>query len=215
MSRCAWVCSHAMPDAPDVDASTCAICLDSLSDDASTITLPCSHKFHGQCAVNLFRFGDPRCPLCRDHPQHKNDSDEDDIDDETHEHTRVTFCEALREAARNHVDASTQRMKGTVRKWKKERREARKAMRDQAAKILTIEQVVDQKIQTYSDKLYAAFDAKNKTDLDKLKEMKRMFKRANTQCRSAEFRLAKSTDGPTAAAAALGCGAAAVATTCQ
>jgi len=43
----------------------CAICQDTLA-DASSVTLPCTHVFHGPCVSELRKFGVQQvCPLCR------------------------------------------------------------------------------------------------------------------------------------------------------
>ena len=51
------------------DEAVCSICLEAMSDSAA-VDLPCGHALHAQCAVDFFRRGDPRCPLCRDDPHH-------------------------------------------------------------------------------------------------------------------------------------------------
>ena len=44
----------------------CAICLDPLLADGSTLTLPCGHVFHGSCVDGLRARGVAKvCPLCR------------------------------------------------------------------------------------------------------------------------------------------------------
>lgn len=50
--------------ASDDDADVCVICMDPLTDAAST-RLECQHVFHVKCAMRWFRFEDPACPLCR------------------------------------------------------------------------------------------------------------------------------------------------------
>jgi len=51
----------------------CSICLE-LMTDASSITLPCSHTFHGTCVAELRKFGMQQlCPLCRKVLRWKND----------------------------------------------------------------------------------------------------------------------------------------------
>ena len=34
----------------------------------AAVTLPCGHAFHGACISEVFRRGDPKCPICRDEP---------------------------------------------------------------------------------------------------------------------------------------------------
>ena len=44
----------------------CAICLDPLAEDGTTLALPCGHVFHGPCAEGLRARGLAKaCPLCR------------------------------------------------------------------------------------------------------------------------------------------------------
>jgi len=44
----------------------CAICQDLLVTDASVCTLPCDHVFHGECVIELRKFGITQaCPVCR------------------------------------------------------------------------------------------------------------------------------------------------------
>lgn len=51
-------------------AQCCAICLDDVGGDAhATFHLPCKHAFHDSCILDVFRRGDPKCPVCRDVPQ--------------------------------------------------------------------------------------------------------------------------------------------------
>ena len=48
------------------DQEECAICLDSLAEDGSTLALPCGHAFHGSCVEGLRAQGAAKvCPLCR------------------------------------------------------------------------------------------------------------------------------------------------------
>ena len=42
----------------------CMICLEDIQ--SSSVTLPCGHKFHRECADELVKFGSASCPLCRD-----------------------------------------------------------------------------------------------------------------------------------------------------
>ena len=47
----------------------CAICLDPLAEDGSTLALPCGHAFHGSCIEGLRAQGAAKvCPLCRGNP---------------------------------------------------------------------------------------------------------------------------------------------------
>ena len=48
------------------DEEECAICLDLLAEDGSTLALPCGHVFHGPCVEGLRARGVAKvCPLCR------------------------------------------------------------------------------------------------------------------------------------------------------
>ena len=48
------------------DEEECAICLDPLAEDGTTLTLPCGHDFHGSCVEGLRARGVAKvCPLCR------------------------------------------------------------------------------------------------------------------------------------------------------
>ena len=48
------------------DEEECAICLDPLAEDGSTLALPCGHAFHGSCVEGLRARGVAKvCPLCR------------------------------------------------------------------------------------------------------------------------------------------------------
>lgn len=51
----------------------CAICLDKLDINKKYI-LNCSHSFHIDCIIEVFRRGDGKCPICRDNP-YNSDSD--------------------------------------------------------------------------------------------------------------------------------------------
>ena len=49
----------------EVGGNECPICLEGLLSETS-VTLPCSHCFHGECIQGIRRFGVQRaCPLCR------------------------------------------------------------------------------------------------------------------------------------------------------
>ena len=48
------------------DEEECAICLDPLAEDGSTLAIPCGHAFHGSCVEGLRARGVAKvCPLCR------------------------------------------------------------------------------------------------------------------------------------------------------
>ena len=45
---------------------TCSICLDSIENDNTNITITeCSHKFHSTCLINMITYGSFKCPECR------------------------------------------------------------------------------------------------------------------------------------------------------
>ena len=53
-------------DSTNQDEEECAICLDPLAEDGSTLALPCGHGFHGSCVEGLRARGVAKvCPLCR------------------------------------------------------------------------------------------------------------------------------------------------------
>ena len=53
-------------ESPPQDEEECAICLDPLAEDGSTLALPCGHAFHGSCVEGLRARGVAKvCPLCR------------------------------------------------------------------------------------------------------------------------------------------------------
>ena len=51
----------------------CAICQDTMDDTTSIVHLDCLHSFHAQCAVTHLQ-RDPRCPMCRNNPNDKDES---------------------------------------------------------------------------------------------------------------------------------------------
>lgn len=72
--------TESTPAEPTSSQAICAICLNALTTD-DTFTLPCNneHTFHTVCIMELFRRGDPKCPLCRDVPDEiRQDDDNED-----------------------------------------------------------------------------------------------------------------------------------------
>ena len=54
------------PESSNQDEEECAICLDPLAEDGSTLVLPCGHAFNGPCVEGLRARGVAKvCPLCR------------------------------------------------------------------------------------------------------------------------------------------------------
>lgn len=58
------------PKAPSRD-DTCTVCLEYLISRLNTtekygiVSLPCAHWFHAKCILQLPRYQDPYCPVCR------------------------------------------------------------------------------------------------------------------------------------------------------
>ena len=53
-------------DASSDIIAKCTICLDTMSEESPTCTLPCSHVFHSKCVAELRKLGvHQACPLCR------------------------------------------------------------------------------------------------------------------------------------------------------
>jgi hypothetical protein len=48
-----------------METEECAICLDSLKNEESTLRLSCKHHFHGKCISSWFGEGHNTCPVCR------------------------------------------------------------------------------------------------------------------------------------------------------
>jgi hypothetical protein len=49
-----------------VNSTDCCICLQSLSNNTDTYTIPeCNHTFHTNCIIPWFRTSNPNCPYCR------------------------------------------------------------------------------------------------------------------------------------------------------
>lgn len=78
-------------DASVAEAPVCSICFDVIDPKAS-VTLHCSHVFHGQCVTKALQ-RNPRCPLCRQRP---SDLDGDDDEDEVHRAQDLVFTRVLR-----------------------------------------------------------------------------------------------------------------------
>ena len=165
-------------------------------EDASSVTLACGHKFHGQCAVNLFRRGDPRCPLCRDNPHADDDNVSDDSDMYDNDPfaespPRVNFHTALQNAMSNRTDKPTQRMKATLRKWKSARRDTRKDMNDKTRIVTVLEDGVIAKITAFEKKLWDTFNKNHKTKVDEAVAAKKAYYNATLQLSNTQARLAK------------------------
>ena len=78
MLRCTRVsvAANALLAENDERSNVCAICLDPYESEASKITLPCGHSFHGQCCANHFWSGRVNCPICRHQPRFEPDDDD-------------------------------------------------------------------------------------------------------------------------------------------
>lgn len=201
---CTFVCSHSSHAAPASNADgafegdTCAVCLDPMTEEGELVTLSCGHRFHSMCAVDVFRRGDTRCPVCRDNP-HATEAyydDNDEVDDFFEAlgdriESRVNFRTGLRHAMRNRIDKPTQRMKATLRKWKTTRRDAREDMKEKNRVVAVLEDVVTAKIAAFEKKLWATFDKHHKHKVEQAKTANAAYRRATTQVRNSEVRLAK------------------------
>ena len=74
------------PDTPmddtDDGPATCAVCLEPMHEEGSTVALACSHTFHAACIVPWLQNGNRSCPTCRNKPPrqllgHDNGSESD------------------------------------------------------------------------------------------------------------------------------------------
>ena len=197
---CTFACSHpchavpASDDADRVDDDTCAVCLDPMTDEGELVTLSCGHRFHSMCAVDVFRRGDTRCPVCRDNPHatemyYDDDDFFEDLGDRVE--SRINFRTGLRNAMRNRIDKPTQRMKATLRKWKTTRRDAREDMKEKNRVVGVLEDAVIAKITAFEKKLWATFDKHHKHKVEQAKAATAAYRKATTQVRNSEVRLAK------------------------
>ena len=187
------VCRHSVPAA---DNGTCSICLDDMDDDSvGTVILTCGHKFHSNCAMELFRRGDSRCPVCRHDPYNSTVDPaaplpdllfEDDSADDSADNY-VPFHVALRDAMSNRNDKPTQRMKTTLRKWKSQYRDATKEMKEKTQSMARLREALNAKI----NKLWLAFKEKHKVKIGEADTATKNLSMANTQVRNSRLRLAR------------------------
>lgn len=197
---CTFVCSHSSHAAPASDADgafdddTCTVCLEPMTEEGELVTLSCGHRFHSLCAVDVFRRGDTRCPVCRDNPHatevfYDDDGFFEELGDRVE--TRINFRTGLRDAMRNRIDKPTQRMKATLRKWKTTRRDAREDMKEKNSVVRVLEDAVLAKITAFEKKLWATFDKHHKHKVEQAKTATAAYRKATTQVRNSEVRLAK------------------------
>jgi DNA repair exonuclease SbcCD ATPase subunit len=161
------------------DDKCCAICLDPMTEPLANVTLQCGHVFHGSCIVDSLR-RDSRCPICRDTP-HKPDTDSFySEDDEFHvEDRRISRGEALKLAKRaGKTDKKIAKRVQTINKWKASIKEHRKAVKDCYGKLRPLEDKLEEKIETHNNRLWDAFDEKNRTLINQLAEHKKALGRA-------------------------------------
>ena len=189
------------PPAAEVDASTdgdalgdaCPICQDSIIDGESIVLrLSCNHSFHQTCIVEHFRRNDGRCPLCRDNPFEESWSD-DGFDEEVDD-TPLPIClsGALQLAKEDKTTPVVQKMKKTIKKWKKTKREAHKKYREVATALANAEdREVFDKVNAYQDELYNSFRRKHAADFEKQKELNDLLNAACRNKQQAEMRLGK------------------------
>ena len=214
---CTWVCNHATAMSPsaDVDDNTCTICLDSTEENTITITLACGHKFHSQSAVDLFPIlaalfaattptattvtrPDSKSPttgfLTRRRcatpwtPSKTMNSQKKHVLTMLHK-SGVTVDQASAED--NRTDKPTQRMKTTLRKWKKERSAARKDAKDKDRTLAILEEAVYAKIGAFQKKLWTTFQNKHKTKIKEVEVAKKTLAIATTQMHNSQLRPAK------------------------
>ena len=92
---------------------------------------------------------------------------------------------------RNRIDKPTQRMKATLRKWKTTRRDAREDMKEKNRVVGVLEDAVIAKITAFEKKLWATFDKHHKHKVEQAKAATAAYRKATTQVRNSEVRLAK------------------------
>ena len=170
----------------DATPWVCAICQE--GDTTDSIVIECQHRFHAKCILEHVRRGDPRCPLCRDDPYAETYlSDEDDEDTPQ----PVPFREALQRAKENTSDPTVQRMKETLKKWKKERSNTKKEMRTDRKALKELEKAMDDKIDLFARKLQLEFDKKNTRLISKAEASRAAYQTACTNYFGSQTRLAK------------------------
>ena len=153
---------RAADEARDASAQ-CAICLEPYESDAACVTLPCSHKFHGQCCVRHFWSGRVNCPLCRSAPDDSYDEDSDSDSDArlAVNHDRRNRARLLAKARRMaKTDKKMARRFATIDKWTRVSTEHNAISKALDEKLRPIEDALDKRIKQYTDKLEAQHDAK-------------------------------------------------------
>jgi hypothetical protein len=158
----------------------------------ANVTLQCGHVFHGTCIVDSLR-RDSRCPICRDTPYNPDtDSFYFEDDDAYVEPQGIRLRDALKLArAAGKSDKKIAKRVQTISKWKKEIAEHRKGVKDCYGMLRPLEDKLEEKIDAYNNRLWDAFDEKNKLLINKLAEHKKALNRARINKFSREKSLAE------------------------
>ena len=150
----------------------------------------CAHKFHGQCLCD-YLVHDRRCPICRDSPSEDNFYESDD-DDMTIEESPIRFSEAMR-AARDarKTDKRVDAMFKTFKKWKKERKNLGKTLRECNDRLRPLEQAFDDKMIEYEKKEQVKFDKKHNKVLTTRDDTLKAISKATVHIHASQTRIAK------------------------
>ena len=158
----------------------CAICLDSMEPD-HTVTLGCSHHFHGQCLVTSM-IVDIRCPLCRYVPV----LDQSDSDDD-----RISMLDALRLARHDKTNKSTVRNNATIAKWAAIKREARVRLHAAQKNLRPSQRKLRHLILLSEKKLRSEFELTFAEQRYEEKEAAKTWQTASVRYCNAQMRLAR------------------------
>lgn len=189
-----FVSSRTRADDDTVDAHTiietacvdeCVICLDPMIDGSPTVSLGCTHKFHGQCLVTHM-INDVRCPVCRYCP---NDRD-DNFDEDEEVVPSITLGAALKLAKKDKKNKATIKSLGTIAKWKKIGKAAKATIRCVAQKLTPHENEMYNKIQLHDKKLQADFNHRFAEDFQTRQNASKDLSKSWTQIISTQRRLA-------------------------
>ena len=152
--------------------------------------LPCGHIFHSKCIANHFRLCSTACPNCRDDPCRIvwEDDYESDVDNHT---DGVTLTTAINMAKQDKQVPTIKRMFATKRKWQGIVRDKRRELKAHMAVLAPLEDKVAAEVRAYEDKKYAAYDKQNKKRLTECEQLKKDIRKAHSQHRCANVRIAK------------------------
>lgn len=149
-----------------------------MSEPLANVTLQCGHVFHGSCIVESLRQNN-RCPICRDAPN-QQDTDSivsDDVD--LYVDQGISFRDALKLAnAAGRSDKNIAKRKRTIAEWTKKEREHRKGLKRCYNTLSPLEDKLEKKILSYTDRLWDAFDVKNRALIHQLAEHEKALKNA-------------------------------------